>query len=365
MTPPPRDDRTSESRPVGAHSRAPSSTAPRDPALPNTSSPSAGKTLSASDPARTSYYGVPVVHKPHWKWLIVVYFFLGGIAGAAYLLALLADFVAPRHGRPIARAGRYLSFAAFIPSPILLVLDLGRPERFFFMLRVLKLRSPMSLGTWALTIFGPFSALAALLQAAEDGALGQRAADRLPAPTAVRAALAVGGPFALFVAGYTGTLLAATAVPLWTKRAFLLGPLFLASALSNAASAIALVLGFLPGDHRKALDRLEHLHALAAIAEMAVLATWLGSLGPTAKPLTEGTTGNLLRHGTVGSGLALPLLLQAVSPVLPPAVRRPFRLLSSTLALAGGFLLRYAVVIGGRDSADDPQATFDLTRERP
>src|SRR5437868_2711500 len=78
---------------------------------------------SVSDETRTSYYGLPAIHRPEWKWLIITYFFLGGIASGTYVLASIADLLGPRSDRRIVRAGRYLSLAALIPCPILLILD--------------------------------------------------------------------------------------------------------------------------------------------------------------------------------------------------------------------------------------------------
>ena len=46
---------------------------------------------SVSDETRNSYYNVPVIHKPHWKWLIICYFFLGGISSASYVIAAIAE----------------------------------------------------------------------------------------------------------------------------------------------------------------------------------------------------------------------------------------------------------------------------------
>lgn len=306
------------------------------------------------------YYGVPPIHKPHWKWLIVFYFFFGGIAGAAYAVAAIADAAGPTGDRAVGRAGRYLSLAALLPSPILLILDLGRPERFYLMLRVVKLRSPMSVGTWGLTAFSGFCALSAAVQAATDrrlgdGPLAHRLA-RLPAgPIGI-----VGTPVALFVAGYTGVLLAATAVPLWTKRAMLLGPLFLASAFSNAVAGIVLILALTPRTLRPTLRRLARLQMLALLVESAVFAAWSEGLGTTSRPLIEGTTGRLVRHGVTGAGVAAPLVIQAAGGLLPDRLARWLTLASSVLVLGGGFALRYAVVVAGGDSADDPAATFDL-----
>lgn len=311
-----------------------------------------------------TYYGVPVIHGPHWKWLIIVYFFLGGISGAAFVVATIADLVSGTRNRRIGRIGRYVSFVALVPSPLLLILDLGRPGRFLNMLRIVKFRSPMSVGTWGLALFGCIAGLAAVRQAAADGWLGGgrlgRTAGRLPG----RGLGVVGTPLGCFVAGYTGVLLAATAVPLWAKRPLFLGPLFLASAFSTATAAIAAVLALPPATPAStaAIARLERLQAVAMVAELALHAAWVEGLGETAAPIARGRVGALLHHGTIGAGLALPLCLLAVKRVLPVNLARPLSLLASALVLVGGFILRYAVVVGGRASADDPRATFEWTR---
>ncbi len=317
---------------------------------------------SATDEAQGSYYGVPVIHRAHWHWLIVLYFFLGGIAGAGYTIASIAHLVGPKEDRRLVRVGRYLSFAALLPSPALLILDLGRPERFYNMLRVLKLRSPMSVGSWGLTVFGVFSALSALVQAAEDGLLGRSRTARSVAGWPAKVIGTVGMPWGVFVAGYTGVLLGATAVPLWAKNALLLGPLFLASAFSTAASAIGLTLSLLTGTERATLARLERLERVAIGAELGLLAASSARLGATAEPVMTGKLGALLRYGTVGSGMLLPLGLHAAARLMGEKAGRRLGVLSSVLVLVGGFLLRYATVVGGNASADDPRATFDYAR---
>src|SRR6266581_5335326 len=96
----------------------------------------------------SNYYHIPLIKKAHWSWEIILYFFLGGMAGGSYLAATLADLLGSARDVPLIRVGRYLSFVCILISPILLVKDLGRPERFLHMMRILKLRSAMSLGTW-------------------------------------------------------------------------------------------------------------------------------------------------------------------------------------------------------------------------
>src|ERR1700759_3317275 len=110
-----------------------------------------------------SYYGRAVLKPPVWEGKIPAYLFTGGLSAGAALLAAGADLT----GRPaLRRAGRLGGFAALLASVYLLIADLGRPERFHHMLRVAKPSSPMSVGTWILTAYGPGSGLAA---AAEMG----------------------------------------------------------------------------------------------------------------------------------------------------------------------------------------------------
>jgi formate-dependent nitrite reductase membrane component NrfD len=319
---------------------------------------------SVADETRSSYYDVPVIHKPHWKWLVIVYFFLGGLSSASYVIATIAELLGGNDGRRIGRVGRYLSLAALIPSPILLILDLGRPERFHHMLRILKLRSPMSVGTWGLTIFGGFCALSTLIQVAQDGLLRRvgllsRVLLALPGkPIGL-----LGSVFGFFVGGYTGVLLGVTAVPLWAKNALLLGPLFLSSAMSSACAAIALLLSLGRRDRHGPILRLERLDCITLLAELSLLLAARANAGATiARPLREGRLGLIFRWGVLGGGVVAPLLIQIRSLFGHAAPSRSLTILSSLLTLSGGFLLRYVMVMAGRASADDPRATFEYAR---
>jgi formate-dependent nitrite reductase membrane component NrfD len=171
----------------------------------------------------------------------------------------------------------------------------------------------------------------------------------------------VAGVFGFFVAGYTGTLLAATAVPLWSRRPALLGPLFLSSAAASGTAAVTAIMALTPQPDREVENGLRRLELIAALAEAMSLTAWIYALGPTAKPLLHGRLAPLVRHGVAGAGIALPLAISAMSQALPRSAWRTSTLLSSALTLFGGWSLRYAVVTGGRESADDPQATFELT----
>lgn len=316
---------------------------------------------SESPTQAESYYGMPVIHRPHWKWLVIFYFFLGGISAASHVLATIAHLVGGPASRPIERTGRYVSFLALLPCPLLLILDLGRPERFLNMLRVVKLRSPMSLGSWGLSVFGIFATMGAVVQAAQDGLLGSsKTAKRVATLPVTAPAIAGTGP-AFFVGGYTGVLLGATAVPLWGKNALLLGPLFLNSAFSTAVAAVNLGVALQGNAPKTTNERLDGLDRVVICTELALIAASRANLGELEAPITEGKNGALLTYGTGVAGLLVPLALQTLNRNRHSRVLSAF---ASVLVLIGGFILRYSMVVGGNASADDPRATFLYTQKR-
>lgn len=304
----------------------------------------------------STYYNLALIKKAHWGWQIILYFFLGGIAGGSYLVTTLADLLRPNKEQTLIRAGRYLSFVCILISPILLIWDLGRPERFHHMLRVLKLRSVMSLGTWAISFFGLCCGLTTAHQAAQDGLLNwfpmlARMMKALP----VRIIEIIGSVLGFVVASYTGVLLSSTAVPLWGRAKHLLGPLFLTSALSTALASLSLLLSF--GQRKQdTLERLEDAEIATMTTELSLITTLIAVLGPLGKPLLTGRTGKLFTSGTIGSGLVLPLLIRLGWRLSRRTTPRSINIVASSLVLLGGFLLRASVIIAGRTSADDPQA---------
>jgi hypothetical protein len=223
------------------------------------------------------------------------------------------------------------------------VMDLGRPERFYNMLRIFKPRSPMSMGAWALTVFGN-------LAAAAVGAdlLGRRREARaLGAANAV-----VGG----YVGSYTGVLLASTAVPVWARSRLFLGPIFVSTAAATGAAACRLTLVALgmPAGHptRNALGRVE-MGAMAAELGLSVINE--RRLGPLAAGLEVGRPGKLFKAAkwAVRAGL-----------VLQVTRRRPAEHVASALYLAAGLLFRYAWVGAGPLSARDDRRVAEMARSR-
>src|SRR2546430_821197 len=136
---------------------------------------------------------------PHWAWLIILYFFVGGIAGGACLLAAVVDWFGGPEDRPVVRTGYNVAAWGAILSGALLTIDLGRPLRFWHMLfqsanvpaLMFKGWSPISFGAWAILLFGLFAVLSALGGMAEEGRFHHPALR--PGGRAARGGVAEGG----------------------------------------------------------------------------------------------------------------------------------------------------------------------------
>jgi Polysulphide reductase, NrfD len=284
----------------------------------------------------TSYYGRPVVKDTVWGLDVPAYLFLGGLAGASSALAAGAQV----SGHPeLARAAKAGAAGAISLSLVALVHDLGRPLRFLNMLRVLKVTSPMSVGTWVVSGYSPLAIAAA----------GCAITGRLPrAGLAATAGAAVLGPA---VAAYTSVLLADTATPSWHDAYRELPYLFVGSA-ATAAGGLGL-LAVAPERNGPAA----RLAIAGAAAELTAEQLLRQRLGPVARPYRTGRPGTLMRAGQVlaASGAAAALLGRR---------SRALSALAGAALLAGSAATRFGVFEAGRVSARDPQYTVGPQRER-
>jgi formate-dependent nitrite reductase membrane component NrfD len=308
-----------------------------------------------TDPERKdkNYYGIPPIKRAHWTWQIPIYFWLGGIGAGTQLFATVAQLLGHKDGA-LTRASRYTVLATMMLSPVLLIWDLGRPERFYNMMRILKLRSPMSTQSWSLLAFGNLSGLIAARQAAEDGLLlGDNFLSRLVMrliPARLLTVLVL--PFGLFVGFNTGNLISATSVPIWARNWMLMGPTFLSSGLSTALSWLSLVLHLGRWGEAKTLRVLHRAEKAVIVIEGLLIGASLIRMGRWSKPLFSKEVAPLFVGGTLLGGILAPFLL------LSGEERRSRSMLASVLALAGGLAFRFAIVRAGRKSADDPEAYF-------
>lgn len=286
------------------------------------------------------------VAPPDWGWWVLGYFFFGGIAGGSYAIGTLIRLFGSPRDQDVARTAFIVSFLALVPCPIFLIADLGVPLRFVNMLLdqsdgglVFKYWSPMSVGSWALLVFGIFSFVSFL------GALG--GSDRSafsPIARAFRGTVGavwnvIGTGFAFFVAGYTGVLLAVSNQPVWSDAGWVLGGLFLASALTGSAALLIILAS------RRATDPGTTVRLAAADQNFALLETILLALFVVSVAIA-GTIGKLLGVWlllwlVVLIGLAGPFLISRTA-----ATRRWSPVTGPVLALAGVLALRALVIFG-------------------
>ncbi|MCZ2858505.1 NrfD/PsrC family molybdoenzyme membrane anchor subunit [Blastococcus sp. VKM Ac-2987] len=285
----------------------------------------------------TSYYGRPIIKPPVWKTPDVpLYLFLGGAAGSSAILAAVADLT----DRPtLTRVGRLVAGGGSIASVGFLIHDLGRPERFLHMLRVIKLTSPLSVGTY---ILSPFSAAAGATAAVEllDWF------PRLKRFGGVVSAL-FGGPMAT----YTAVLLANTAVPSWHAPYKQLPFVFAGSAM---AAGGGLTMIFTPVDEAGPSRKM----AIAgATIELAAMHKVENDHGIVSEPYHEGRAGTLMRAAktctAAGAGLTAVAGRTRIGAVA-----------SGVLLAAGSLLTRFGVFDAGMASARDPKYTVVPQRER-
>ena len=286
---------------------------------------------------QSTYYERPVLKEPVWIWSVPAYFYTGGTAGAAAVLAAAAQMLDRDELDGLIKRCRVIAAVGTALGTALLIEDLGRPGRFLNMLRVFRATSPLSVGSWILAPATVLSAGSAVMPGVVGDAAGL-------------ATGALGAP----LAGYTAVLLSNTAVPVWQESRRSLPPLFVASAVTAAASLLDLM------ELSEREQRLVWHFGVAGKAAELVAAQALeneaGRVERVASPLKEGLGGAL---GKASKALTAASLLASIVPV---GSKRARRKMAGVLGTAGAVALRFALWHAGRASTRDPRATFQLQR---
>jgi len=295
----------------------------------------------------TSYYGRPVIKEPVWQAPDVAgYLFFGGLAGASSVLAASAQLSGHRE---LARAAKVSALGAISLSAAALIHDLGRPARFTNMLRVFKPSSPMSVGSWLLTGYGPVAGAAAVSEV--TGIL----------PAAGTAATLGAGLLGPAIATYTAALICDTAVPSW-HAGYREMPYVFAGSAAGAAGGLGL-LATAPG----AAEPARKLAVLGAGVELVAKQLLIRRLAATpglessrglAEPYEEGRAGAMLR-------LAEALTAGGLVGAVLGRRSRALSALSGASLLAASALTRFGIFEAGMASARDPKYTIVPQRYRP
>ena len=293
--------------------------------------------MSATEPRRSSYHGHPVIKEPIWKPEIPWYFFTGGLGGGSAALAYLAE----RAGEePLARRAWMVALAGVGVSPLLLIADLGVSTRFLNMLRMFKVTSPMSVGSWTLAASGAATTVATAN--ALSGLL----------PGAARVAKPAAALLGLPLSTYTAALLAQTAVPAWHEARRELPAIFASGAAASAGAAATIVT---PIEHAAPARRAALLGAAGELLSVQAMEQRLGELGEPYHTEQAGTYARAARALTVAGAL---LIGGAGSR------RRAAAVAGGAMVLAGAVCERWSVFKAGLQSARDPRYTVAPQRAR-
>lgn len=318
----------------------------------------------------TSYYGRPIVKAPPWGDEIGTYLFLGGLAGGSSLLGFGAQLT-DRPGMRI--ASRMTAIAATGIGGAALVADLGRPERFLNMMRVVKVSSPMSLGTWILSGFGVGSGVTFAIEL--DRITGEKLLPLGPlrkvlhgmeTPAAIESAF-----FATPLAAYTAVLLGATAVPTWNAAGRNGLPYVFVSSASMAAGGVAMALAPV------AETGPARLLALAGTAgEAYAMSAMRKRMHPAeVDPMDDGEPGHklhraekLLIAGAVGAA-AVEVGARVFAKKLgggwkTRAVLRGLSVVSGAALAAASAYTRFGMLEAGIESTKDPRHVVEPQRAR-
>ena len=189
---------------------------------------------------------------PHWTWWILAYFFLAGLAGGSYFLAAFLRHWGTPADEAAARLGFYVALPVTLVCPLLLTFDLSKPLRFWHMLVDttpgdfgvnFNTGTPMSVGVWALLVASVFALVSFIDALVRDGKLRIPIVRRVTGVLVGRVWDVAGAVVFLFIAGYTGVLLAVSNQPIWSDT-WALGGLFLASGLSGSAALLILLMRY-------------------------------------------------------------------------------------------------------------------------
>jgi hypothetical protein len=282
----------------------------------------------------------PVIKPPVWTPEIPFYFYTGGLAGASAGVGFLAQ---ERGERALARRAWSVALAGSLVSPALLISDLGVPRRFLHMLRMFKVTSPMSVGSWILAGFGAATAPAAA-HALSGGRLG----------AAGRGAQAAAAALGLPLSTYTAALIANTAVPVWHEARFELPPLFAAGAAASAGAALT---ALTPVAYAQPARRLAAGGAAAEVVLAHLMERRLSRRG-LACAYRGRDVKRLSRAATVLTVAGGALIATRA------AGSRPAAIAGGALVTAGALAERFTVFRAGSRSAERPQDTVDPQRER-
>jgi len=307
---------------------------------------------SARDGQAPTIAETALLKAPRWGWEVPAYLALGGIGGASATIALGVRLANGDRAVPLERAAHVISGLATVAGGGLLILDLGRPSRFYNMMRVFRPSSPMNVGVWVLAGQAGSTWVSILSDVAPHVL---PASARFAAPVRL-ASGAVAGVLGLPLAGYTGVLLGSTANPAWHEVRRELPGLFLASATSAGSGMVTLAPT--AGPLRRSAEVFGIMGRAADLAMAWRVKRRLQPFPATTAAWEDGQAGRLDRAATAGTAAALALGVLGLR-------FRWARMLAAVIAVVASFAQRFAVFEAGKAAAADPNTVYETQMRRP
>ncbi|MBI5453808.1 MAG: polysulfide reductase NrfD [Deltaproteobacteria bacterium] len=278
-----------------------------------------------------------------WGMLIVVHFFLSGMAAGSFIASAAASYLDDERYKKIAAAGAYLALLSIIVDVPILILDLDRPFRFITLLYRGSVTAPLTWGVWFLIGLGLFSLLNIALQRGVEAVKGSKAL-----------ILVIGSVCAVGVSAYTAVALnvATNARPLWSDGAVI--PVFMVASATTGIAAVSLAVSLSGG--RKGLSSLNAANAVLLLFQLALVAFMLITAS-TSSPLSREAAGVILSGGLslvfwiglVTIGLVIPVIVSWSNVLAKGAEPKAgTTALISAMVLVGVLALRYIIVYGGQ-----------------
>lgn len=291
-----------------------------------------------------TYFETPLLHEPVWKWMIAGYYYVGGLTGASLVLSAAAQLDEANASKTLMRRCTWIGVSGTFASALLLIYDLGRPERFLNMLRVFRPTSPMNVGAWILQ-GASASAMGTLLFRGRGGFAGKFG----------NFCGYVGGLFGAALATYTGVLVGNTAVPVWQESRRMLPVLFAGGAMASVGSAFNLLAA--NQEEARVANRFGTLGQIVDLSAGLAMECRASQVEQVGQPFRGGISGILWRAATVLTAASLLINLL-------PGRSKKKRVAAGVLGTLGAIAMRFSIEQMGKTSARDPRASFQLQRAR-
>ncbi|MBU1888233.1 MAG: polysulfide reductase NrfD [Candidatus Omnitrophica bacterium] len=284
----------------------------------------------------TSY---DVFHGIALNWMIPTYFFLGGLSAGLFILSVVFNYW-KKEFKVLAKPAAILSPLFLAAGMNLLILDLGKPLRFWKLMVTFQPSSAASWGTWLLSIFFFLNVVHAffLVTDKDEKAKGFGYAGLL---------------FAFVAATYTGFLLAQMqGKGLWHSPLipwlFLVGSMISGLALVILAGIVlgkAKELGYGAITLAKTLGWLVVLELALIFTEVLVLLNGSSDAVVGVRAFLTGRYSFLFWAVEIGLGSIIPLTILLSSN---RAAKLSLQSIAAILVLVGVFAMRYIVVMAGQ-----------------